>query len=218
MSTDTSINVPFIEMMASKICHDLISPISAVNNGVEFMEDLDSNLPDDITDLIAFSAKQASAKLQAYRLAYGAGGRDTSIKIEDAYNAIQNIIQTEKKITQHWNSDSAFFSSDQRENHPPKALPKILTAVLLMALEFLPRGGELSVEPSTPNTIIVHAKGTGALVREGFTQALKGALEMNDLEPKFMHPFMTGILARHYGYTTHVDTTQDHVQLSLSIY
>ena len=67
--------------VASRICHDLISPVGAINNGVEFMEEMgeDPEQRKDALGLISHSASQASAKLQAFRIAYGAGGRDNNV-------------------------------------------------------------------------------------------------------------------------------------------
>ncbi len=97
-----SIDFRVLEILTSKICHDLISPIGAVNNGVEFMQEMGLEDAGDGLDLIAFSAQQAGAKLHAYRMAYGAGGADNSIKPEDVYDAIQDVIGPDNKIRQAW--------------------------------------------------------------------------------------------------------------------
>jgi histidine phosphotransferase ChpT len=87
------IDVAMLEVLASKICHDLISPIGAVNNGVELIEDMGPDAGPEATALIAFSAQQASAKLQAFRMAYGIGGADSNIKPEDVHKAIELLDQ-----------------------------------------------------------------------------------------------------------------------------
>jgi len=69
-----TIDTDILELMASKVCHDLISPIGAVNNGIEFLTEMGPDAGEEVTDLIAFSASQASAKLKAFRMAYGVGG------------------------------------------------------------------------------------------------------------------------------------------------
>jgi hypothetical protein len=97
------IDAVMLEVLASKICHDLISPIGAVNNGVELIEDMGPDAGPEATALIAFSAQQASAKLQAFRMAYGTGGADANIKPDDVFKAIELIINQDKKIKQEWN-------------------------------------------------------------------------------------------------------------------
>ena len=80
-----------IELLASRICHDLVSPVGAINNGVEFMEETgdDAEQRAEALNLIAHSASQASAKLMAFRIAYGSGGRDPNIKPEDVQKAFR---------------------------------------------------------------------------------------------------------------------------------
>ncbi|HRQ61461.1 MAG TPA: hypothetical protein PLO23_08135, partial [Alphaproteobacteria bacterium] len=96
------IDIHVLELLASKICHDLISPVGAVANGVEFLEDMEIEGADDILGLINFSAKQGSAKLQAYRMAYGAGGADSSIKPEDVHKIFGSFIALDEKVKQDW--------------------------------------------------------------------------------------------------------------------
>src|SRR5260370_40532632 len=62
-------------LLCSRLCHDLISPVGAIINGLEVMEeDKDEETKTFALDLIKKSATQASAKLQFCRLAFGAAG------------------------------------------------------------------------------------------------------------------------------------------------
>lgn len=118
-----TIDTDILELMASKICHDLISPIGAVNNGIEFLTEMGPDAGEEVTDLIAFSASQASAKLKAYRMAYGAGGADDSIKPEEVHRAIEDIVGAEKKIVQEWDPYAPLGYEDR-----PKAFARCLFA------------------------------------------------------------------------------------------
>ncbi len=70
------IDMRVAELLASRLCHDLVGPIGAVNNGMELLEDEDLGMSEDAIQLSASSARQAANLLQFYRLAYGmAGGR-----------------------------------------------------------------------------------------------------------------------------------------------
>ncbi|MCF8496275.1 MAG: hypothetical protein K9G62_06380 [Alphaproteobacteria bacterium] len=191
----TPITMRVLEMMASKICHDLISPIGAVNNGVEFMRDMGADSAGDAADLIAFSAAQASAKLQAYRMAYGAGGADANIKPEDVYKAIHGIIVQDKKIKQDWD-----FNADLGYGRDyPKGYCKLLACALLLAMDCLPRGGVLSVKAGANGTLI-RAEGTNAAPRAGMEEALSLSTPIEKVEPIVMHGYLSGLLAEHYGF------------------
>lgn len=195
----TSISVETLELLASKICHDLISPIGAVNNGLEIFEEMGPDAGEDVTDLISFSASQASAKLKAYRMAYGAGGADANIRVDDVYNAIQEIVGPENKVSQDWSA-----SDKVAPELPPKALCKILICCLLLAKECLPKGGSLKVHGEEGKTI-VSAHGPDAKLKEGFAESLILQIAQADLKPGMTHPYITGLLAQHYGFEALAD-------------
>lgn len=190
----TAPDIALLEILSSKICHDLISPIGAVNNGVELIEELGTDAGPEATALIAFSARQASAKLQAFRMAYGAGGADGNLKPEDVYKTIQQIVGEEKKITQEWSAASDFGAIGAR-----RGFCKILACVLLLAMECLPKGGRLNVALSD-GKIVVLAEGKDAALRAESTAALAGKTPAAALDPKSVHAMMTGLMARHYKF------------------
>ena len=64
------IDMRVAELLASRLCHDLVGPIGAVNNGMELLEDEDLGMSEDAIQLSATSARQAANLLQFYRLAY----------------------------------------------------------------------------------------------------------------------------------------------------
>lgn len=190
------IDTGVLELMASKICHDLISPIGAVNNGVEFLEDMGADAGDEVTGLIAYSAQQASAKLQAYRMAYGAGGADDTIKPEDVHKSIQAMIGADNKVRQEWDPYGNLGYEDR-----PQAFAKMLICALLLGIECLPKGGALRVGPgAAQGQTAITASGADANIRGQTAKALSLGLHRDALEPKYVHPYLTGLLAKSYGY------------------
>ncbi len=193
----TSIDIGILELLSSKVCHDLISPIGAVNNGIEFLTEMGPDAGEEVTDLIAFSANQASAKLKAYRMAYGAGGADSSIKPEDVFKTIASIIDAEDKITQEWDPYGDLGYGDDR----PDAYSKMLMCGFLLAFECMPKGGKIKVEAGDAGSTVIICEGDGAGPREKMNEALSLTFPRADLVPKFVHPYVTGLLAQEYGYT-----------------
>ena len=203
-----TIDLRILEILTSKVCHDLISPIGAVNNGVEFMQEMGVEDAGDAVDLIAFSAQQASAKLTAYRMAYGAGGADNSIKPEDVYNIIQDIVGAEDKIAQDWDKDAP-IGLNQETFERPTGFAKILICALLLAMDCLPKGGTLGVEAEGDNDFTVIATGENAAFREGTHNALTLAVSSEVLEPKNVHSYVMGLLADQYGFTVSLDDADE---------
>lgn len=196
--TTTTLTPDILQLMASKICHDLISPIGAINNGIEFMEDMGPDAFEDATSLIGHSAAQASGKLQAYRIAYGAGGADGHITPEEVKKSIDGMLAGDGKITQNWDEKAPMGVADNGVERLP-AFCKMLICTILLMLDTLPKGGTLSVDANGSATT-VRTAGENAAFREGIVEALTLSLDNADLEPKHAHAVLTGLLASHYGY------------------
>ena len=213
----SDINLRILELLISKVCHDLISPIGAVNNGVEFVQEMGAEDAGDAIDLIAFSAGQASSKLRAYRMAYGAGGADSSIKPEDVYNVIEDMIKADGKVSQDWDKDAG-FGIDPETFERPEGFAKVLISALLQAIDCLPKGGVLNVESvnDDPMHLRVSAMGEDAGIRDRSGEALALSIARDDLEPKYIHPYITGLVVQHYGFAVSMQEGDDQVEILLN--
>ncbi|MCK6419048.1 MAG: histidine phosphotransferase family protein [Alphaproteobacteria bacterium] len=183
-----------LEILASKICHDIISPIGAIHNGLEIMEELADgpSVPDDVIELIAESAKQASARLQTFRLAYGLGGANSDITLRDVHQTLNGYLAGDGKIRQIWSPHDLTLPDPA-----PRGLPKIVACGLMLMAEALPRGGTLDLQEHTGHWDII-ANGEQA----GLFDVQKDALAQHgewQIEPRAAHAQITHTLARHYG-------------------
>src|SRR5436305_11665375 len=126
-------------LLCSRVCHDLISPVGAIVNGLEVLDD--DPKPDDrdfALDLIKKSARTASARLQFCRLAFGAAGSaGAQIDVGDAETMARGFIE-DGKVTLAWNLPRLLL---------PKNRVKLLLNMLIIASQTIPRGGSLSVDP-----------------------------------------------------------------------
>lgn len=199
------LNINVLELMASKICHDLISPIGAVNNGVEFLEEMGADAGEEVTQLIAFSALQASAKLRAYRLAFGAGGADTSIKPEEVHEIFSAYIGGDNKVTLDWDALAALGPSER-----PSGFCKILMCVLLMATEGLPKGGTITVG-AEGDDVLISASGEDAGLKPLTVEALSGEMLADELEPKYVKPYITKLLSDRYKLPIQIGKNDDGI-------
>src|SRR6266700_980982 len=127
-------------LLCSRVCHDLISPTGAIVNGLEVLEEKqsDEETKTFALDLIKKSAKTASARLQFCRLAFGAAGSVTAqIDLGDAENMARAFIEDDKtKLA--WQLARALL---------PKNRVKLLLNMLIIAGQTIPRGGTLTVDP-----------------------------------------------------------------------
>lgn len=190
----TTISPAVLELLASRICHDLISPVGAINNGIEFLEEMGADAGEDAIKLIAHSARQASVRLQAFRICYGAGGRDSNIKPEDIKKAFEALTEADGKIAQSWDPHADLGFSDQ-----PSGYCKILMGVMMLGAECLPKGGIIRVKAGDGEETVISAEGQDAVVRDGVEDAMAQASDPATLDPRLVHPFAISALASSYN-------------------
>ena len=98
-------------LLCSRVCHDVISPVGAIVNGLEVLEDeTDPSMREVAMELIKKSANSASAKLQFCRLAFGAAGSvGATIDTGDAESVARGLLATEK-TTLAWSGARQFLA------------------------------------------------------------------------------------------------------------
>lgn len=207
-----TLDFKILELMASKICHDLISPVGAVSNGVEFLEEMGADAGEEVTGLISFSAAQAASKLKAMRVAYGAGGADSSIKLEDIHKIFGDYISGEGKITQNWDPYAPLG-----RDPCPHGFSKVLINLLMLACEALPKGGTITVQEGTDGAVIIEARGENANFRDGVVHAIANTLPLENMEPRLVHAWLCGAIVKNYGFEVATDNQkQDLIVLRFS--
>jgi histidine phosphotransferase ChpT len=191
--SDILIPVRAVELLCSRICHDIISPVAAISNGVELVTEMGADGLDDAMGLLNHSARQASVRLQTFRLCYGASGSETLISGKTIYES----------FTQYIESDKVKLEWDLMNNTPDEDLNtgffKVLLNTMLFARETLIRGGVVKVIKDG-HSMVVEASGETVTVREGMAEALRGELDIEALTPKTIHPYMAHIFAKHFGF------------------
>src|SRR3984957_19160659 len=157
-------------LLCSRVCHDLISPVGAIVNGLEVMdEDKDEETKVFALDLIKKSAGQASAKLQFCRIAFGAAGSaGAQIDLGDAEKVARGMLADDKtKIT--WNLPRELMA---------KNFVKLLLNMLMIAAGAIPRGGTITVDPAQgAKGFRVTAAGLNARLAEATVELLVGSPE-----------------------------------------
>ena len=181
-------------LLCSRVCHDLISPVGAIVNGLEVLEEeKDEATKEFALDLIKKSARTASAKLQFCRIAFGAAGSaGAQIDLGDAETIARGFLEDDKtKLA--WNLPRALS---------PKNRVKLLLNMLVIAGQAIPRGGRISVDPvgSGESTgFKVTAAGTNAKVPPAVPALLTGEGSGEGLDAHRIQPFYAGLLARACG-------------------
>jgi len=181
-------------LLCSRVCHDLISPVGAIVNGIEVMEeDKNEETKTFALDLIKKSAHQASAKLQFCRLAFGAAGSaGAQIDLGDAEKAARGLIE-DGKTTLTWNLPRALLAKNR---------VKLLLNMVLIGAAGIPRGGTLTVGPLPGDEavagFVVTATGLNAKLNPAVAELLAGT-SAHAVDAHAIQPLYTSILARDCG-------------------
>lgn len=181
-------------LLCSRVCHDLISPVGAIVNGLEVMEDDDNEETKTFAlDLIKKSVKQASARLQFCRLAFGAAGSaGAQIDLGDA-EAVSRGFLDEDKIKLNWNLPRVLAAKNK---------VKLLLNMIVIANQIIPRGGSLTVgavgEGETMGFKII-ASGLNARVPQAMPDLLANSCPIT-IDAHAIQPYYTGLLARNCGF------------------
>jgi histidine phosphotransferase ChpT len=183
-------------LLCSRVCHDLISPVGAIVNGLEVLaEEKDEATKSFAMDLITKSAATASAKLQFCRIAFGAAGSaGAQIDLGDAETIARGFLEDDKtKLA--WNLPRALLAKNR---------VKLLLNMLLIAGQTIPRGGKLTVDPIGSGDAMgfkVRAAGTNAKIPPGVPPLLSGDGGAEALDAHRIQPFYAGLLAKASGVT-----------------
>jgi len=206
-----------IELLSSHLCHDLISPVSAVNNGLELVGEgePDPELLSDAIGLMRDSGLQASNRLQFFRLAYGqAGGLDAASATQLARKLADGYLAG-SKIRLDWPEPGPDAPSLSRDG------AKLLLNMVALGAEALPRGGTLAVRLDAAGDGIyseIAASGQGAALKDDLMAALAADAQVADLTPRTVQSFFTARLADRLEAGLTVDSDEaDKVVLAARI-
>jgi histidine phosphotransferase ChpT len=180
-------------LLCSRVCHDLISPVGAIVNGLEVLDD--DPKPEDrefALDLIRKSAKTASARLQFCRLAFGAAGSaGAQIDLGDAQAMARGHLE-DAKTTITWNLPRILM---------PKNRVKLLLNMMVIAQQTIPRGGVLTVDPIGEGETMafrVAASGLNARMPQNVADLLNSD-RSGGVDAHAVQPYYTRLLAEASG-------------------
>ncbi len=180
-------------LLCSRVCHDLISPVGAIVNGLEVLDD--DPKPEDrefALDLIRKSAKTASARLQFCRLAFGAAGSSgAQIDLGDAQTMARGHLE-DSKTTIAWNLPRLLL---------PKNKVKLLLNMLVIAQQTIPRGGVLTVDAVGEGDAMgfrVAASGLNARMPQNIADLLSSG-HASAIDAHAVQPYYTRLLAQSCG-------------------
>ena len=190
-------------LLCSRVCHDVISPVGAINNGLELLDEGGADA--DAMDLIRTSALNASVRLKFARLAFGASGSvGASIDTGEAERAAKDFAAAEKKTEVNWLGPRAIIAKNR---------VKLLLNLFLVAYGAIPRGGNIEVTLENPEfeaKFTITAKGRLMRIPPKFAEICSGTLE-EAIDAHSIQPYYTVLLADESGMELSYNATPEEL-------
>jgi histidine phosphotransferase ChpT len=193
-------------LLCSRVCHDIISPVGAINNGLELLDE--GGADEDAMNLIRQSARNASARLQFARIAFGAAGSaGMLIDTGDAESVATAFLRNEKPEL-IWTGPRALL---------PKNKVKLLLNLILVANAAIPRGGRITVTLENLETeprFTLSSSGPMLRVPPKFLELHSGHKPEEAIDAHAVQPYYTLLLAREAGMTISIHATSEEITLT----
>jgi len=199
--------IDLASLLCSRLCHDLLSPVGALNNGLELMADeQDPEMRERCLELLAESAKASANKLKFFRLAFGAGGGyGAAIDTQEARAALEGLFGGDHKVDLGW-----MVSADSLS----KSATKLLLNLALIAGDALVRGGRLDVGAEEANgglELAIRAEGPRILLDPTLRETILSGSAGGQVEPRAAGAWLAHSLAAEAGGAIRLSDPGDEV-------
>ena len=184
------------ELLCSRLCHDLISPLGAITNGVELIGEGDQDVLTEAIAMIGMSARQGTARLAYFRLAFGTGGGEQGIDIGTVQKVISDYFD-DRKLPVSW---EGAHQSDQIQLD--RTFAKLALNLVLIAGESALRGAELSVAISVGQQsprIGISVRGGRFKLRDDVRSGFAPGLAVDEVTVRNVVAWYCGHLAKKLG-------------------
>jgi histidine phosphotransferase ChpT len=187
--------VELASLLCSRLCHDLLSPVGALNNGIELLADeQDPEMRERCLELLAESARASANKLKFFRLAFGAGGGfGDEIDTREARTALEGLYGADKRVELGW------MVADDKLS---KGAVKLLLNLAMIAGDALVRGGRLDVGAEQRGgalELVIRAEGPRILLDPKLRETIANGHSGGEVEPRAAGAWLAHALAAEAG-------------------
>ncbi len=193
----------FASLLCSRLCHDLLSPVGALNNGLELLADeTDPGMRERVMELLTESAVTSANKLKFFRLAFGAaGGFGEQIDTREAQVAIDALYSAAGKVKLGWMVEAKTL---------PKVSLKVLMNLALMAGDALVRGGQLDIAAEGAE-IVIRAEGPRVVLDPELRNAVLGQSDPDLITPRAAAAWLVHLLVSEHAGEVQVSQPEEGV-------
>jgi histidine phosphotransferase ChpT len=200
--------------LCSRLCHDLVGPVGAINNGLEVLaEEEDAEMRRQAIGLMTQSAREATGRLAFFRLAFGAGGAvGDEIGADEVHQIVADWFGASRRVRLEWQAAPG--------ERLAKPVAKLLMNLLLVATAALPRGGTLTVDSGSlkvNRVLIISAAAPEARLTPELRDALASDLDDSQIDSHNVVAQLAFHLAREHKATLAVREASGRIDLVLTL-
>jgi histidine phosphotransferase ChpT len=195
-------------LLCSRVCHDVISPVGAIVNGIELYDSGDASMKEFSIDLVRKSSRQASARLQFARLAFGAAGSAGAMIDTGDAGLVANAFFADEKINLVWEVPRALL---------PKNQVKLILNLVMVATHAIPRGGSLTVAGTIAGEqgdFVLTATGINARMPHNAEDLIAGRAPNGVVDAHAIQPYYAGQIAQAAGMAVQFAIEGDTVTIT----
>tara|TARA_R110002073_G_scaffold18736_3_gene68992 strand:- start:7739 stop:8410 length:672 start_codon:yes stop_codon:yes gene_type:complete len=194
-------------LLCARLCHDLVSPVSALSAALSVLDDETSaDMHEDAMDLVRDSSRQAQAKLEFARLAYGAGGSAPATLDTRELRRLTEAMFAPSKPVIVWKVEAPGLE---------KTPSRLLMNLCILAVESVPRGGKVTIEATETGggaRIRIVAEGPRARLNADAVLALEGQPPETGYDGRSIQPYFAGLIARNAGGRVSAHASEERVE------
>jgi histidine phosphotransferase ChpT len=182
------IELRVLELLCARFCHEMVSPVGAIGNGVELLDEEDPEFVKQAIQLIGQSARTASRRLQFYRFAYGTAPTASGVAPREL---LMGFLEG-GKVAADWEPAVSTLSAEWQ---------RLGCNLAVVAMETLPRGGRIALRSAgtAGPGLQVEASGESVLVNRDVVTALSGDASAAELTSRTIHGHVTAKFAEQLG-------------------
>ncbi|GGE45191.1 histidine phosphotransferase [Marinicauda pacifica] len=199
-------------LLAARLCHDLVSPISALGAALSVLDDERAeDMRDDAIELLRTGANQARAKLEFCRLAFGAGGSKPAVIDMSEIRRLADEMFKDSRPDLVWKTEATGLE---------KPAARVLMNLIWLAVDALPRGGTVTIEAVAGEggaRLSLVSEGKKVRLEDAYIKAMAGERPEDGFDGRSVQPYYTGLIAREHGGRADVRVEEERAVLSALI-
>jgi histidine phosphotransferase ChpT len=201
-----------MELLCTRLCHDITGPVGAIANGAEFLAEEDTGMQGQAIELITQSASEAVNRLQFYRMAYGRVGAKGEANIADCKEIIKKFFEN-GKISLDWPDHYT-----EAANVPiTRNMARLIYNLVIMAAGTLIRGGVVSIrltKDESENAVVsIAANGMTIKWDEKVEKALRKTVKVDELEAATVQAYFSGMIAKEANVTLQIEQGTENFEI-----